>query len=375
MATSFEAMMSLAREKAQANQASVEATIRQKEYKERERRAKQEEIDRKQREMEAKMRQRHFENQKKEEERKRKEEKQREEAEAARERREAQIREEILHGKKSAPRAGGGTRTAGVKRSRSLDVDSGPATFLTREEKRARKESAFFDAPSAKATKSTQRPRAKLPGGALNTVGGSASSSATKGNTRQRLMKAPNTLVKLNQVKRDTRTIDEIVTDIAHKKSGGAESSGNTDFFGNKKSGNLSQSMNANTRPAAPSRSSSSTMVSKPKPAGASSRPVAKHSRRDSRSQSPPRRRADYDDDIGHENITDLVRGLYGRRPSYNHDVNVYSDDEDMEADFLDVHAEEERSARLAREEDARALAEEKRHEEEKRRKRMAGKR
>ncbi|KIY68702.1 hypothetical protein CYLTODRAFT_421355 [Cylindrobasidium torrendii FP15055 ss-10] len=372
MATSFEAMMSIARERAQASQAQVEATIRQKEYKDRERRAKQEENERKEREMEAKLRQRHFENQKKEEERKRKEEKQRVEAEAARQRREAQIREEILHGKKSAPRASGGTRTAGVKRSRSLDADSGPANFLTREEKRARKESAFFDTPSSKAaTKTTQRPRAKLPGGALNQVGGTASSSAVKGNTRQRLMKAPNTLVKLNQVKRDTRTIDEIVTDLAHRKGGGAQSNGNTDFFGNPKPKNASQSSNANARGAG----SSSTMASKPKQSGASARPIAKPSRRDSRSQSPPRRRADYGDDIGHENITDLVRGLYGRRASYNPDINVYSDDEDMEADFLDVHAEEERSARIAREEDARALAEEKRHEEEKRRKKMAGKR
>ncbi len=50
----------------------------------------------------------------------------------------------------------------------------------------------------------------------------------------------------------------------------------------------------------------------------------------------------------------------------------VYSDDEDMEADAFSVGEEEEMSARIARREEAAALAEERRHEEEKRRRKMA---
>jgi len=51
---------------------------------------------------------------------------------------------------------------------------------------------------------------------------------------------------------------------------------------------------------------------------------------------------------------------------------DVFSDDEDMEADALEVEREEKRSARLARQEDLQAEMEEKRKDEEKRRRRLA---
>jgi len=59
---------------------------------------------------------------------------------------------------------------------------------------------------------------------------------------------------------------------------------------------------------------------------------------------------------------------LFGKDRTAYTQIDVLSDDEDMEADALALETEELRSARVARREDQEALDAERRHEEEKRR-------
>lgn len=240
MASSFQVMMAEAKLKATDGQAGVEAAIRAKERKERERRLKQDEAERKEREIQAKIRERQMEHDKREQERKRKEEQQRKAAEAIRERREQEKRDAILHGNKGAK----WPTSSGQKRSRSLDDDDEApgGNFLTREEKRARKEAAMFRDPPKKSAPSTSRyskAGSKLPGGAMNVLvdgTGGSPSNAFGGTTRERLAHMTGGLIKLNTVKRDTRTIEEIVNDLHQKKTmTGDEAKTFDDWFGDKK--------------------------------------------------------------------------------------------------------------------------------------------
>ncbi|OBZ72442.1 Protein ZINC INDUCED FACILITATOR-LIKE 1 [Grifola frondosa] len=109
-----------------------------------------------------------------------------------------------------------------------------------------------------------------------------------------------------------------------------------------------------------------------PTKAGATtSKPVfKKRPRSPSLSASPPPRKRHLSDGPSQNDISSEIWKLFGKDRSSYIQRDVMSDEEDMEADAMDLEQEELRSARIARREEEAALEEERRHEEEKRRKR-----
>ncbi|KAL7753772.1 hypothetical protein RI367_000703 [Sorochytrium milnesiophthora] len=69
------------------------------------------------------------------------------------------------------------------------------------------------------------------------------------------------------------------------------------------------------------------------------------------------------DPDYIMQNTSSIIQGLFGR-PHLRRRMYDSDEDEDMEASFVDTYKEEQRSARLARIEDEKAEAEEKRRRE-----------
>jgi len=95
-----------------------------------------------------------------------------------------------------------------------------------------------------------------------------------------------------------------------------------------------------------------------------------KRTRSESRSESPPLKRRGYveEDDEVPGNISSMIWNMFGRNRDRYMSMDVFSDEEDMEADATTVAREEARSSRIALTEDQLALEEERRHEDEKRR-------
>ena len=283
-----------------------------------------------------------------------------------------------------------------------------------------------------------------------NSAGGSSQS------VKARLAAMPNTLQKLNVNKRDTRTIDEIIRDRERNKQGtvlnGDQAKEFNDWFGKKKdttglanktaaldlSANDSRSgtptLSANPLPsstlnkkpstaslpsfsktkdmmkpsssrttptsrAGPSSKSTGSGAPKPRPSSVHMPSSAgkKHRRSESFSEdeeeydSPPSKKRyapPAQDDYRSE-----IWKLFGKDRSSYVNNTVDSDEDEMEADAMDLEREEMRrfvvtrtcgplrvlmvicvrvfSARLARKEDEQALREEKMHEFEKRKKKM----
>jgi len=117
--------------------------------------------------------------------------------------------------------------------------------------------------------------------------------------------------------------------------------------------------------------------LSKPRPSSVhvSSSAGKKHRRLESYSEDEE----EYDSPPSKKRYAPTARGdyrseiwkLFGKDRSSYVNNTVDSDEDDMEADAMDLEREEMRSARLARKEDEQALREEKMHEHEKRKKKM----
>ncbi|KAJ3983834.1 hypothetical protein F5890DRAFT_128301 [Lentinula detonsa] len=443
--SSFASLMALSATYTQASQNQAEAKLAERNRREAEAKKRQLEQERKEREREAQMRFKHFEEQKKEEERKKRKEEERKAIEASVERRKAAEREALLHGpakKSSLHRASNSTSQARRKALTDRDDDDdGPKSEpLTREELRERKLQAelrrqFTSAKRTTATGGYQKHGRHLPGGAVDiTTTGPPAPSSSSGSVKARLAAIPNTLTKLNTVKRDTRTIDEILQDRAKAKEqkilDGQEALAFDDWFGTKKKEksrpssigptsreNTPKSTASVSRQAGtpPIHSAKKPSVSKPAP---SSRPVAKPSaskldsrpsekleksssklsksnglsstsrpstsvpKKRTRSPSPsgtPRqkRRAissdDLDDDVdsGTLDVSGLIWGIMGKNRDHYMKMDVFSDDEDMEADASALEREEKRSSRIARQEELAAMEEERRREEDKKRRKI----
>ncbi|KZS94246.1 hypothetical protein SISNIDRAFT_453977 [Sistotremastrum niveocremeum HHB9708] len=244
---------------------------------------------------------------------------------------------------------------------------------------------------------------------------------------RQRLAATPATLTKLNTNKRDLRTIDEILMDRQRAKNGedkvieGDKAREFHDWFTTTKKRDTdkkpatslvstgptssqtrsSTSTSARSSPMPPAKSSASVnakgkgaldpksssaiaKVNQSKSIPASSRPQSSPAintaltqpRRRRQSDSPPpssskRRsaRRSEDSDEGGDGIfgiRDEIWSIFGkRRDSYVNRADL-SDDDDMEADAFSQEQEELYSARIARKEDERELAQLKMREEEK---------
>ncbi|KAK2460149.1 hypothetical protein APHAL10511_007828 [Amanita phalloides] len=488
--SSFQALMALSASQTKESQSAVQVALQDRQRKEAARRREQEDKERKEKEREKKVRMMHFEEQKKEQERLRREEEKRKAMELALQRREDEQRNALLFGPKKAskwPTSTSGAKEA-VRRGRlpSGDNDDGGqvaiGSFFTREELRQRKQAAeqrrLMHASSRRSSGAGgySKQGKRLPGGAVDsTAPSSATDSGNFKSVKDRLAAQPITLTKLNVIKRDTRTIDEIVQDRAKAKIlDGDKAREFSDWFGTSKKkevvkktssvATLSQSSSASSissltlpsashsansavtsgantpvsqretpgpsdvpastsgkktpvqsaklisvtsssRPmfkptASPSsgasKSHSSSVhqtqpsktslangksISKPTtvPSSSSQSSAKTHSqsamlkkrpRSESRSESPPPKRRGHapDDDGAGDDLKSMIWGMFGRNRAEYVSRDVFSDDEDMEADASLVEKEEAVSTRMAAKEDQLALEQERRREEEKRR-------
>lgn len=421
--TSWQTLMALSATHTRRAEEAVQSQLAERQRREAQKRREIEEKEKKERELEAKLRLKRLEEQKREQERAERLERERQAKEREMQRRQEQERDALLYGrpKKARDRHGYPVSGAGGKRTHSSasdDDESGPSNVLTREEKRQRalERELGMGRGSGKRTSGGgvyRKPGRRLPGGAVDSVTmGSASSSqgspAKAQSTRERLKAEPAMLIKLNTNKRDTRTIDEILTDRAKLRQGkvldGESAKEFNDWFGKAKKDppkkppvpTASSSTSRANTPAVvgsgsasprPVSSGSSKPIPKSTPASksgiagpgkagsaskppvskaASAKPVASGSRtptisktssstaanrsipkkRRSRSLSdspPPAKRRPVQGGSRHDedDISSQIWKLFGKDRSSYIDRDVFSDDEDMEADAFDVEREE----------------------------------
>jgi protein SPT2 len=258
----FAALMALSASQTKESQSAVQVALAQRQRKEEARRKQQEEQERKERELEHKLRIKHFEDEKKAQERRLQQEHEEKAREAALQRRAEEQRDALRYGpKKARASASSGdssprwpsSATQGksdVRRRRfpsdDDDADSSggsPGAALTREEKRERKLQAelnrtFHSAKRTSHANGYAKAGKMLPGGAcdVTTTPGLVDSGSSSQSVKARIAAMPNTLTKLNVVKRDTRTIDEILQDRAKARDvkvlDGDEAREFNDWFG-----------------------------------------------------------------------------------------------------------------------------------------------
>lgn len=426
---SFAALMAISATQDKQHNVVVQKQLEERQRKLEAERRKKEEQERKARELEKQRQQQHFENLKREQEKEKQRLEKEKAIEAERLRREQIQRDNLLYGPKKAaskyPTSNSQIREQVRKGRVPDDEEPHGAPALTREELRARKvaleERKIFSPTPKRAShhSHSRKPGKRLPGGALDTTVPVAAPPPTAGQTtRERIAAIPPTLMKLNVVKRDLRTIDEIQTQLKNAKSlEGDEARGFNDFFIDRKKDMKHGRTATSTGTASPAASQPSTTSSSVGKAGSKSStpvpastpkavtPVPRHtiktvsttsrassivsssratsvekvkpqpthkngyvasakkrSRSSSFSESPPPPKRRRDDD--HYQPGQIYQLMRGGRQDYD---NIFSDDdEDMEADASDLEKEEIRSYRLAKKEDAQALAAEKHHEEEK---------
>ena len=250
MSSGFAALMALSASQTKQAQSAVQTALQQRQRNEEVKRKKREEEERKAREEEAKLRQKRFEDEKRQRELEAKREVDRARLEAEQARREEEARQALMYGPKKArqgprwPMSQSAIKDE-LRRKRGSEDDGGsrsgsPAVALTREEKRQRR-------MDAEVRRTYQLKRAsgygkhgrQLPGGAIDAPSApSSDAGASAQSVKARLAAMPNTLTKLNVNKRDIRTIDEIVQDIAKAKSttlDGDEAREFNDWFGKAK--------------------------------------------------------------------------------------------------------------------------------------------
>lgn len=248
----FAALMALSRSQTKESQDSVQSALVQRQRKEELKRKQQEEQEKKERERENKLRLKYFEEAKKQEELKLRREQEEAAQERERKRREDEERNALRYGPKKAKSTSSpkwpsaNTRSRDDGRRRDSD-DEGSATFaLTREEKRKRKEEAELRRslnPSKRSSRpSVRKADGKLPGGAIDVTSAQffdSGSPAGAQSIKARISAIPNTLTKLNVIKRDTRTIDEILQDRAKAREAkvldGDDAREFNDWFGGSK--------------------------------------------------------------------------------------------------------------------------------------------
>lgn len=244
--------MALSASKTQEQNNLVQLAIQERQRKEQLLRKQQAEREAKERELEKKLRLKHFEDEKREQERRKKMEEAQKAREAALQRKKDEQRDALLYGPKKATSAkapsssGGGSTSRERRRLPEDDDDDSPSgPVLTREELRERKRRAemgrlYGSTKRSTATHSYSKPGKRLPGGAVDITTTPQNPEAVAGKSvKDRIAAMPNTLTKLNMVKRDTRTIDEIRTDLQKKKEGkvldGDEAKNFDDWFSTKK--------------------------------------------------------------------------------------------------------------------------------------------
>jgi protein SPT2 len=224
--------MAISRTQTAQSQSAVQAALAQRERKEAQKRKEQEEREAKERQLQATLRALHFENERKERERQERLEQEEQAREAALARREAQRREVLRYGPQKAkaskwPKSDRRARDE-VRRRRASSEDADDSSGgssglpLTREEKRQRKfesemRQIYPSQRRATPTKTKTVKNGQLPGGdiILNApLSLPPASSSEHQSVKARVLSTPPTWTKLNTVKKDPRTIDEIMEDL-----------------------------------------------------------------------------------------------------------------------------------------------------------------
>lgn len=248
----FAALMALSRSQTKESQDSVQSALIQRQRKEELKQKQQEEQEKKERERENKLRLKYFEEAKRQEELKLRREQEEAARERERKRREDEERDALRYGPKkpkstSSPKwPSANTHSRDNGRRRDSDDEGSAALALTREEKRKRKEEAELRRslnPGKRSSHSSGRKAdGKLPGGAIDVTSAQSfdsGSPASAQSIKARISAIPNTLTKLNVVKRDTRTIDEILQDRAKAREAkvldGDDAREFNDWFGGSK--------------------------------------------------------------------------------------------------------------------------------------------
>ena len=272
----FAALMALSQARTQESTRTADSINAERRRREEARRCQQEEEDRKERERQAKMLRHHLEEQKREKERQLKREQEREAKLKEMERREEVQRQVMLYGpKKGRERTSRYPTSSAASRRGSDDDDNGDGGLaLTREEKRERRLQLQFSRNGTRRSSSvgTSRAGKRLPGGALNATAHHSQAGAGSANggrsIRERLIAMPNTLTKLNTVKRDTRSIDEILRDRAkareNKTLEGEEAREFHDWFGAKPKAPITTKTSSTPSPTASGASTPSLLPQRP---------------------------------------------------------------------------------------------------------------
>ncbi|KAG6817265.1 hypothetical protein H0H87_010926 [Tephrocybe sp. NHM501043] len=300
--SSFQALMALSHTQTLQSQSAVQSALAERQRKEEQKRKLAEERDRKEQELAKKRRMMLLEEDRKRAEREAKRAQEQAAIETERQKRAEMERISYQHGPKKAkalasssdgstpkwPSSASQARTQEDVRKRRLpdDDDSSGPEFLTREEKRQRKQQQemrkLFNTSKRSTTSGYSRAGKRLPGGAVDVMTGSqpvSDSSSSKKSVRERISAMPNTLTKLNTVKRDTRTIDEIMQDRAklreNKTLDGDQARGFNDWFPDKKESKKTPTAPTSAAPSGVNTPSSSQGSSTPQPAAASSKKPA----------------------------------------------------------------------------------------------------
>lgn len=260
MSSGFAALLKMSQDQTAQSEKVIESQIAAHRTQLEKKRKEQEAKERKEREIEAKLRAKRLEDQQKEEERKLKRAQEEEMRAKELAKREAQMRDSLRFGPKKASASGGPSK---LKKTSNHDSDDDLGSqALTREEKRERRLAAQL---RRKATSTTSRRGRngghrltalpdgrtvrRLPGGAVDVTvisrlaDPNADSQLQLGelanrSARERLAAMPAILTKLNTVKRDTRTTDDVYTERQKNKQktlAGEDAKSFNDWFGKKK--------------------------------------------------------------------------------------------------------------------------------------------
>jgi protein SPT2 len=407
MLTGYKALLALSDSHTKKLQITIQAALAKKKLKEQQRRKRQEDEEQKQRELEAMLRLRYFEEQSKKKEVEAGKEEERRAQEADLRRREGMRRDALRYGPKKAKAmaissGSGFQKPVARKRLPHMGVATGPV--LTREEKRERRVQAeleqAFHPPSRRAagTSAQRKPDRYFPVTTFDIVNSDTSPLASNSDSiKERLAAMPNTLTRLNVVKRDIRTVDEIMRDCRKDKVvlDGDRARAFDDWFvsprarKDKDEGTRALTTRVNaTNSSAAVRSTPLPALAlvagpvKKRPRSLAASPLLK--RQHLKPTLPKSASSTNESSQSHwprtlpSSLSDEIWGLFGKTKATYVARDVLSDCEDdvvMEADVGVLEREERISERIARGEEYEAEMEERREEEHKCRRKAAMKR
>ena len=247
MSARFAELMALSASQTRQAEVNAQTLLAEKRRKEEQKRKEKEEREKKEREQQARLVKLRLDEEKRERERRDKAEEEKRKKEQLLAKKEAEQRDALLYGPKAGSKSNWGNKGPRKARDGSDDEMDTGATALTREEKRQRKAQAELSRSfsnkrtthgggNSKANKAFRG--ATIISSSTNPLDLSSPANSHL-SVKERLAAMPMVLTKLNTVKRDTRTIDEIVRDRQKAREAkvldGDEARGFNDWFGKSK--------------------------------------------------------------------------------------------------------------------------------------------